>query len=352
MKTTMLSTIAHHRRPLPWRAPLASLFTALLVAACGGGDDGVTAPATATPAANVRVTGLAATGAAIANAQVTGVNASGQRTTATTGTDGRFSIDLHEGAPYMLSIVDASGRSWYSYAQAAGVANLTPLTSLALAQASAGRALAEVFSGWNTSRLTAEQVLEAARKVNANLAAVMQARSVNVNTTNVFTHSFSANGQGLDAVLDAIRVSFNCSASCLPVINTPAGATLLTWNGNASIAGITLSWTAGGAAAGGGSTIGQGVCAATAAAGSYSMLVQTTISGFASVPVPEICVDGLPGKPASQSDFCGGSLATQQLPPGVSVLSCSFDGTVGTISARITTPLTIDYTIKYTFVQR
>ena len=82
------------------------------------------------------------------------------------------------------------------------------------------------------------------------------------------------------------------------------------------------------------------------------MLVQTTIAGMGSVAVPEVCIDGLQGKPASQAEFCGGDLAKAQLPPGVSIQSCSFSGNVGTIAARITTPITLDYTIKYTFVQR
>ena len=82
------------------------------------------------------------------------------------------------------------------------------------------------------------------------------------------------------------------------------------------------------------------------------MVVQTAGSGLGGVPIPEICIDGLPAKPASESEFCGGPDALGALPPGVEIVSCSYDGTVGTISARITSPITIDYSVTYTFVQR
>ncbi len=337
-----------------WQSLLTSAAAAVLMSACGG-DDGPAVPAggnSAPAAATVQLSGVAATGAAIGNASVGVVNANGVTGSATTGANGSFSVDIAEGAPYVLRVTDAAGRLWYSYAQAAGVANITPLTSLALSQAWGGQPLADLYGGWASSRLTAGQVLEAARVVNANLAAVMQARGVTPASANIFTQAFSANGQGLDAVLDAIRVSFNCAANlCSPLIANPAGSTLINWNANISVAGISLSWGASSGSSGG-TTGSLGACTATPTAGTYSMRVQTTISGLGGVPVPEVCVDGLASKPANQSEFCGGSLANGQLPAGVSIQSCTYDGTVATIAARITTPVTIDYTITYTFVQR
>ncbi len=341
-----------------WQLLAATAAAAVLLSACGGSDDGPAAAAAAPAApaaASVRISGLAATGAAITNATVSVVNANGVTASTTTSANGSYNVDIADGAPYVLRVTDAAGRLWYSYAQAAGTANITPLTSLALAQAWGGRPLADLYAGWTGSRLTATQVLEAARVVNANLASVMQARGVTPASANVFTQAFSANGQGLDGVLDAMRVSFNCAANlCSPVIASANGTPLISWNSNISVSGITLSWGAS-TGSGGGSTGGSaslGSCAANAAAGSYSMIVQTTISGLGAVPVPEVCIDGLAGKPSSQAEFCGGSLANGQLPAGISVLSCTYDGSVATIAARITSPITLDYTVKYTFVQR
>lgn len=332
-------------------AALALLAATALLTACGGGDDDPPTGGGAGPTATI--TGLAATGAAIPNAVVTGVNAAGQTVTVSTGADGSFTIAIPEGAPYGLKITDAAGQTWYSYATAAGRANITPLTTLALSQAAGNKPLADVLNAWATQKPTADQVLAAAAVVNANLQDVMRAKGVDPAATNVFTASFSANGQGLDAVLDAMRVSFSCSAtSCTQTINSPSGSVLVTWNASISTTGFTVSWS-GGATGGGGSVdVNLGACKANPTAGTYSMVVSTTVAGLGGVPIPDICVDGLPDKPASQADFCGASDVTAALPPGVAITACSYDGTVGTISARITTPITLDYTVKYTFVRR
>lgn len=324
----------------------------LLQSGCGGGGDGATAAApSAGPAApTVQITGLAATGAAIPNATVTATNARGERATAQTSATGTFTLSIAEAAPYVLSVTDAAARSWYSFAQAAGAANINPMTTLALLQANGNRPLADLVSGWGTRQLSASQVLEAAKVVNANLASVMQGRGIDPATTNPFTLSFSANGTGFDAVLDAMRVNVSCTATaCTQTITNPQGTTLVTWNASIATGAITLSWSGGG----GSGQIGIGVGSCTAPrTGTYSLVVQTTVSGFGAIPIPEICVDGLPGKPTTQAEFCGSSTVTQQLPPGVSVLSCTYDGTTGTIAARITSPLVIDYSVKYIFVQR
>lgn len=345
-KTRPATHGASKRRALP-----ALLLSAAMLAACGGGDDAAAPPTNNTPAATtVQLTGLAATGAAIGNATVTATNVRGERATAQTNASGNFTLNIADGAPYLLSITDAASRAWYSYAQAAGVANINPMTTLALLQANANRPLADLASGWTNRQLTATQVLDAARVVNANLASVMQVRGIDPSAANPFMLNFTANGTGFDAVLDAMRVNISCSATaCTQTITNPAGSVLVNWNANIAIGSIALSWSAGGQT--GQINVGLGSCKA-AAAGTFSLVVQTTVSGLGGVPIPEICVDGLPAKPATQAEFCGSGTVTQQLPPGVSVLSCSYDGTTGTIAARITSPITLDYSVKYTFVQR
>lgn len=328
---------------------------AVLLAACGGSDDDDdTTGGTPPPVTTANITGVAAVGAAIPNATVTGINVRGETVTATTGADGSFSLTINEGAPYGLKVTDAAGNTWYSYAQAAGRANLTPLTTLALSQAAGNRPLADVLAAWASSAPTAEQVLAAAATVNANLAGVMRAASVDPSATNIFTQTFSANGQGLDAVLDAMRVSFSCSAnSCTQLINSPSGEVLVTWNANISTIGFTVSWSGGATGGGGGQVdVSLGACAPNPTPGTYSMIVQTSVAGLGGVPIPEVCVNGLPGKPSSQADFCGSGDVNGALPPGVSIVSCSYVDPVGTISARITSPITLDYTVTYTFVLR
>jgi hypothetical protein len=338
------------RRPTLLRWLVTGLVA--LLAACGGSDDDAAGGGSPPPVATAALTGVAAVGAPIPNAVVTGTNVRGETATATTGADGSFTLNVNEGAPYALQVTDADGNTWYSYAQAAGRANLTPLTTLALSQAAGNRPLADLLAAWASSAPTAEQVLAAAATVNANLAELMRAAGVDPAATNVFTQTFSANQQGLDAVLDAMRLSFSCSANvCTQSISSPTGEVLLTWNGNISTLGFSVSWS-GGATGGGQVDVSLGACAPNATPGTYSMVVQTTVSGPAGVPVPEICVNGLPGKPSSESDFCGSGDVTGALPPQVAITECSYADPVGTISARITSPIVIDYTVTYTFVLR
>ena len=344
MFTVLPFAHAHARRALH-AAALAAL-TAL--AACGG-DDG--APAATTPAAaTVTLTGTAATGAAIANAKVTATNARGVAATALSGADGKFSLSIAEAAPFALSVTDAAGKAWYSYAQAGGVANITPLTTLALLDANGQKPLADLIKSWGTASLTAESVLASAKKLNANLRTLMAAQGLDANTLNVFSAAFAANHTGLDALLDASRVSFDCSATaCSQRILSPQGAVLVAWNGNIATTGITMSWST--ADGSGAVTVGLGSCKAPKT-GTYSLVVQTSVTGLAGVTVPEICIDGLPDKPASQSDFCGGADINSQLPTGAVIKSCTYSGNVGTIAAQITAPIVLDYTLTYTFVKR
>lgn len=353
-------------RRLAWAGP-AVLALAAGLAACGGGSDGGTASTATTPgstsgggatAAKVQLTGTAATGAAIAGRTVTATNAKGAQATAVTAADGSFTVSIDDAAPFLLTITDAAGQTWYSYAAQAGRANITPLTTLALLQANGQKPLADLAKGWAGAALTDSQVLAAAAKVNAHLKPLMSAQGLDPATTNVFTAAFSANHTGLDAVLDAMRLNLSCSASaCSQTITNPAGSVLVTWNGDIATTGISLSWTASsvggtsgsGTSTGGTVTVGLGSCKAPKP-GTYSLVVQTSVAGLAGVTVPEVCVDGLPDKPASQSEFCGDAQFTAQLPTGVTIQSCTYSGNQGTITAAVSSPVALTYTVTYTFV--
>ena len=344
---------------IPTHSSSRSFFSALALASaaialtfgltgCGGGDD---SPAPSATAANVTLSGVAATGAPIANAQVKAVNAKGQSVTTNSAADGSFSISIADSAPYALSVTDGSGKVWYSYAPAGGSVNITPLSTLALAKAFGNQPLSQLVDGWATTRLDAATVLAAAKTLNANFQALLQAQGVDYSSFNVFSSAFSANHSGFDAVLDVMRLQFSCTGSvCTEQITSPLGNTLITWNSELATAGISLSFTA----QGGGTTtinVNLGACKA-AVAGTWSMLVDTTVAGLGSVSIPQICVDGLPGAPASQAEFCGSTSYASQLPPGVEIVSCSFAANVGTYDVRISTPIALSYTVKYTFVKR
>lgn len=348
----------HARPTAPLRAAtLAALaLSAALLAACGGGDDDPAAPAAAA-ATQVTLSGTAATGAAIGNGEVVVTNALGQTATVRTGSNGSFSVAIGEGAPYLLRVTDAGGTAWYSYAQQPGTVNITPLTTLALLEANGHKPLADLAKSWADSRLSADAVLAAAAEVNAHLRTQMAAAGLDADRYNIFSTAFNADHTGYDALLDAVRVSIDCSATqCTQTLRSPAGSVLVQWDGDIATTGIALSWTATGSNGGGSSsgavTVGLGSCKAPVA-GTYSMVVQTAVAGVGAGAVPEVCIDGLPGAPASRDEFCGGSDAAAQLPPGAAIRSCSYGNNVGTIVAQISTgPITVDYTVTYTFVKR
>jgi hypothetical protein len=326
---------------------LAASALTLGLTACGGSDDDP-APVAAS-AANVTITGVAATGAPIKGGKVNAVNAAGKTATATTAADGSYSISVAAGAPYALNITDAAGKVWYSYAPDAGVANITPLSTLALSKANANKPLSALYDAWGTAPLSSDAVLNAAKLLNANFQSQLTAKGVDYTKFNVFDSAFAANGAGYDAVLDSVRVQFNCTAtSCTESVTSPAGSTVVTWNNNLATGGISMSFTAGGTTTN--LNVNIGACKA-AAAGTYSMLVDTTVTGIA-IAIPQICVDGLPGAPTSEADFCGGASYAAQLPAGVQVISCKYAAGVGTYNVRISTPIVLDYTVKYTFVKR
>jgi hypothetical protein len=330
---------------------LAATALTLGLTACGGSDDD---PAPTAAAANtVTITGVAATGAPIKAGKVNAVNAAGKTATATTAADGSYSINVAAGAPYALNITDSAGKVWYSYAADAGVANITPLSTLALSKANGNKPLSALYDAWGTAPLSSDAVLNAAKLLNANFQSQLTAKGVDYTKFNVFDSSFAANGAGYDAVLDNLRVQFNCTAtSCTETVTSPAGSTagstVLTWNNNLATGGISLSFTAGGTTTN--LNVNIGACKA-AAAGTYSMLVDTTVAGVA-LSIPQICVDGLPAAPTSQSDFCNGADYAAQLPAGVQVISCTYANNVGTYNVRVSSPLVLDYTVKYTFVKR
>jgi hypothetical protein len=329
---------------------LLAASAALLLAACGGGSQDAGSPASATQPPQVDISGLAATGAAIVNGTVTAINARGEKATGQSNGSGAFTVKVNDGAPYLLSVVDGAGKTWYSYAQGAGRANLNPMTTLALLQANGHKPLADLAAGWATQRLTAEQVLEAAKVLNANLFQVMSSKGVAASSTNIFIAEFSANGIGLDAVLDAMRVTIDCSpTSCTQTITSSAGSTLVSWDASIATDGFSFSWS--NTTDGGSIGVGLGSCRAPQA-GTYSLQVSTTVSGVGSAPIPEICIDGLQTKPASLGEFCGNGTVMQHLPPGVLVLSCSYDGTSGVIAARLGGPLRVEYSVRFTFVKR
>ncbi len=198
-------------RPTANASSLIAALTALLLSACGGGDDSISAtppPVQVTPApAAVTLVGTAATGAAIAGGTVT-ANCTVGAASGVTAADGSFTLTLDKGqvAPCLLRVTKAGPPAveLYGFAAAAGHVNITTLTDTALTRALAASP-AEVFANFDSARANAiNTALPAAISyVQAQLAA----GKLGAVPADLMTLSFVV-GDNFDKLLDNIGAAF------------------------------------------------------------------------------------------------------------------------------------------------
>jgi cytochrome c len=180
----------------------AILFS-LLVSGCGGGGGTGERPE---PAAPRMVIGVAASGGPVVGAVLLKDSSSPpvQRTT-TTASDGSFAFDTAGLTPPFILKTTAAGVNLYSIAIGAGVSNLTPLTTIATAQAAGGADLDSLYATHVQAEVSAAaaKMADAVAAVHKSLAPLMDRFGV---TSNLLSGEFSANHTGIDALLDAISV--------------------------------------------------------------------------------------------------------------------------------------------------
>lgn len=110
---------------------LGFCFSAVLLAACGGGTGTGAISGEVTPATGLALSGTAATGMAISGAPVNAKCRTGSGTT-TTASDGAYALTVAGGAPPCVLQVNnpADNKKLHAIAINAGVVNLTPLTDM------------------------------------------------------------------------------------------------------------------------------------------------------------------------------------------------------------------------------
>ena len=307
---------------------------ALSLAACNDDDNKAPAkPATST------LTGTAATGKAFVG-KVEVINKAGVKSAPVTiGADGKFSVTVENGAPYLLHAISPSGdplQDLYSYAAAAGNTNVTSLTTQAVLDANENKPLAALINNWATATLNDAKIIASAKKVTANLKDIFTAKGLtDVTKINPFTYSFTAgSGVGLDGVMDQIKFTYNCSATACSY-DVKNGESTFGWSATIDTSGITIDLK---------DVNNNGTPVPT---GSFNLEIVTTVSGI-STPVT---IKNIP-KPADKAAFCDDSSVKDAYTktPGLTLKSCDFDGTKGRISAEIASPIgVIPYIIDYTY---
>lgn len=309
----------------------------MLLTACNDDDPQPSNANPSIPAAEMtKIEGVAATGKPFVG-KVEVVNAQGKKSTAVTiNADGTFSVDVPKGAPYLIrAFNDNPAETLYSYAVAAGYANVTQLTTAALYDANAQTNLADLYTAWaeKFTELTEAKVIQAAKEVVANLKDSMLENGLTeaeINSLNVFNYQFAATASNkFDNFLDDVQIAYACGVQACNVSYTVNDQSF-SWNYNINVNGITIDFNNTG-----------GVIPT----GDFNLKVTTTVAGVSTtVNIPKI------PKPSNQQEFCGGQDVLQQLPNGYTLNSCSFSGNTGTIAATINQAgFSISYSVKYEY---
>lgn len=188
-------------------------FIIVSLTACGGSGNDDSSDNTETPTSTTAtLSGIVATGAAL-QGTVEAVNIAGDSSGAVTiNPDGSYTLTIPEGAPYMLQATSSDMATvLYSYAEAAGIANVTSLTSLAMFDAYENGDLNALFENWaTTTERPTDETIEAARDVVvANFATLFE--SYTSGNEDFFTTEFQADGTGIDAVMDALSINLDLS---------------------------------------------------------------------------------------------------------------------------------------------
>ncbi len=187
------------------------VFFTIMVSSCGGGSSsssntGIGGDNSST----TKISGTAATGAPI-EGTVSLIDANGVSVMVTILADGSFEIDI-EGmeAPFMLQALDTASTAYFSYADGAGTVNITPLTSLAIFMSAGNTDPSVLFSDWENQlgEIGAAELETNAQIIYANLSSQMADNDVDPQDFDIFSEVFSADGTGIDGVLDVIEVIF------------------------------------------------------------------------------------------------------------------------------------------------
>ena len=193
-------------RALP-RFHLLSLIGSATLVACGGSN----APGT--------ITGMAANGAALANASVVAKCLGGTSNSATTGSDGTFSIDLQNGQRFPCVVqVTGSKATLYGFADAEGRINVTPLTDLVISKAAAQAAPA-VFETFDSSKAVMIRANVAAAR-DYVIAEVAPLAGL-VPTGDLLTQAFKV-GDSNDRVLDSLGATLLAAGKTLAALESAA----------------------------------------------------------------------------------------------------------------------------------
>jgi hypothetical protein len=198
---------------------------ALLLTACSSGGDSPSG--TPTGAASTTVSGTAAGGAPLVGT-ITVKDSKGieRPKNIDLAAGGAYSIDVTGlTPPFVLRADGAVGGQAVTYFSGTDSVitngkinvNVTPFTSLIIGNI-AGQIAANYYNAGDFSTLTTQALTDAQRQLRDRLLPLLQALGLN-NTIDLLRDSFSANGTGIDAALDIVKVTVNPNSNTAILLN-------------------------------------------------------------------------------------------------------------------------------------
>ncbi len=333
---------------------LAIAICTAAVAITGCDDDKDNNSGTITPVTTKEtVKGTAATGKAFVGKVVVQNKNGVVSDPVSIGADGKFSVSVEKGAPYIIKAYNDTDTLYSFAATAADNVNVTQLTTQAIFAVNTDpdnrdySTLADIFTQWKkvTTETPAAEIQasldQAAKEAIANLKALFDANGYDTTKgyPDLFKTSFTVGATGLDKVLDGVSIT-GLNQACTGTGSTytcnvkykVGESTNYEWSYNISTTGITVKLTPG----------------TTGGSGNYNLDITVLAAGVAS---PVIHVQNI-AKPSNQSEFCSINDIKDRLPPGsgFTVNSCTFNGTTGTIAATVTVSgFGVSYSVKYEY---
>lgn len=182
------------------------LFLLLVLAGCGGSN------ATPTITPSPVVTGVAAAGSPLAGmVSMKDSSSPSKELSMPLAADGSFQFDLRGlTAPYILKATGtANGRTFtlYSFAPAAGIANINPLSSLAVTLAYGSDVVPIIYNAPDQAKMRAIADSLASRVVQIQTALRPTLIKFGAESVNFLTAPYVANHRGIDLFLDNADIS-------------------------------------------------------------------------------------------------------------------------------------------------
>lgn len=204
---------------------LLSLLTLLLAGCGGGGTAGSGNPGGSSPT----ISGVAAAGSPLSGTVfLKDASVPARERSAPIAADGSYALDLAGlTPPFLLKAVGSSNgsiRTLYSFAPASGVANINPLSHLAVVEASESDDLTGLYSAPGPVRMQA--ILAALPQAVARVRAALLPTLAKFGAAGVdfIAGPFVADHQGLDLLLDMTDIS--AANGLVTIVDKPASRTV------------------------------------------------------------------------------------------------------------------------------